>query len=63
MGMPCIGLHRSTVARRLAACRRKLLDLTRARLFEQLKLTDSEFRSVFSIVRSQMTISLRSALR
>ena len=56
-------LHRSTVARRLAAYRRKLLDFTRARLREQLKLTDSEFRSVLSLVRSQMTISLRSALR
>ena len=56
-------LHRSTVARRLASYRRKLLDFTRARLREQLNVTDSEFRSLLSLVRSQMTISLRTIFR
>jgi RNA polymerase sigma-70 factor (ECF subfamily) len=56
-------LHRSTVARRLASHRRKLLDLTRGRLQERLKLSDSEFESVLALVRSQLVVSLRGALR
>jgi RNA polymerase sigma-70 factor (ECF subfamily) len=46
-------LHRSTVARRLAAHRRKLLEGTRGRLQERIKLT----------VRSQLVVSVRSALQ
>jgi RNA polymerase sigma-70 factor (ECF subfamily) len=56
-------LHRATVARRLAAHRRKLLDLTRARLRERLRLSDSEFESILQLVRSQMSVSLRSTVR
>ena len=55
-------IHRATVARRLADHRRKLLDTTRALLRERLKLTDSEFESVLALVRSQLAISVRSAL-
>jgi RNA polymerase sigma-70 factor (ECF subfamily) len=56
-------LHRSTVARRLHGQRRKLLELTRARLRERLSLSDSEFDSVLALVRSQMVVSLRTALK
>jgi len=33
------------------------------RLRKQLKLTDSEYKSMLSLVRSQMVVSLRSALK
>ena len=56
-------IHRSTVARRLAEYRRKLRESTQERLRKQLKLTDSEYESVLSLVRSQMVVSLRSALK
>jgi len=52
-------LHRSTVARRLASHRRRLLELTRNCLRERLGLSDSEFRSVMALVRSQLAVSLR----
>lgn len=52
-------LHRSTVARRLASHRRRLLELTRNRLRERLHLSDSEFGSVMVLVRSQLAVSLR----
>jgi RNA polymerase sigma-70 factor (ECF subfamily) len=52
-------LHRSTVARRLASHRRRLLELTRNSLRERLHLSDSEFGSVMALVRSQMAVSLR----
>jgi len=56
-------IHRSTVARRLAGYRRKLREGTQERLRKQLKLSDSEYESVLSLVRSQMVVSLRSALK
>jgi RNA polymerase sigma-70 factor (ECF subfamily) len=56
-------LHRSTVARRLAGHRRKLLEGTRARLQERLKLTATEFDALLAIVRSQLVVSMRSALK
>jgi hypothetical protein len=43
----------------LAEYRRKLRESTQ----ERLKLTDSEYESVLSLVRSQMVVSLRSALK
>lgn len=55
-------LHRSTVARRLADHRRKLLEATRARLRETVELSDSEFDSVLAVVRSQLALNLRGAL-
>jgi len=55
-------LHRSTVARRLANHRRKLLELTRNSLRERLGLSDSDFGSVMALVRSQMVVSLRLSL-
>ena len=56
-------IHRSTVARRLADYRRKLRESTQERLRKQLKLTESEYESVLSLVRSQLVVSLRSALK
>ncbi len=56
-------IHRSTVARRLAEYRRKLREGTQERLRKRLKLTDSEYESVLSLVRSQLVVSLRSALK
>jgi RNA polymerase sigma-70 factor (ECF subfamily) len=56
-------IHRSTVARRLAEYRRKLRESVKERLRKRLKLTDSEYESVLSLVRSQMVVSLRSALK
>ena len=56
-------IHRSTVARRLAEYRRKLRESTQERLRKRLNLTDSEYESVLSLVRSQMLVSLRSALK
>ncbi len=56
-------IHRSTVARRLAEYRRKLRESVQERLRKRLKLTESEYESVLSLVRSQMVVSLRSALK
>jgi len=56
-------IHRSTVARRLAEYRRKLRESMQERLRKRLKLTDSEYESVLSLVRSQLVVSLRSALK
>ena len=56
-------IHRSTVARRLAEYRRKLRESVQERLRKRLKLTDSEYQSILSLVRSQMVVSLRSALK
>jgi RNA polymerase sigma-70 factor (ECF subfamily) len=55
-------LHRSTVARRLAEHRRRVLELTREELRARLRLTDSEFDSVLALVRSQLAISVREVL-
>src|SRR5262249_43271004 len=56
-------IHRSTVARRLAGYRRKLREAVKERLRKRLKLTDSEYESVLLLVRSQLVVSLRSALK
>ena len=56
-------LHRSTVARRLAEHRRRLLEQTRAALRQRLRLSDAEFDSLLLVVRSQLALSLRGALR
>jgi RNA polymerase sigma-70 factor (ECF subfamily) len=55
-------VHRSTIARRLAAHREKLHQETRARLRERLKVSDSEFESLIGLVRSQLLVSIRGAL-
>jgi RNA polymerase sigma-70 factor (ECF subfamily) len=52
------GVHRATVARWLAAARRKLLKQTRARLMHDAGLSPSEFESVTRLVRSQLDLSV-----
>jgi RNA polymerase sigma-70 factor (ECF subfamily) len=56
------GVHRATVARWRSNIRRKILDSTRALLQRRLSLTDSEFDSIVALVRSQLVLSIRSAL-
>ena len=57
------GIHRSTVARWRSNIRRRILASTREQLQRQLSLTESEFDSLLGLVRSQLVLSLRSALR
>jgi RNA polymerase sigma-70 factor, ECF subfamily len=57
------GAHRSTVARWRTAVRRRVLASTREQLRKSLSLTDSDFDSLAGLVRSQLTVSLRTALR
>lgn len=56
------GMHRSTVARWRTAVRRRILAATRQHLRRSLSLTDSEFDSLAVLVRSQLAVSLRTAL-
>ena len=56
------GIHRSTVARWRSSIRRSLLASTREQLQRRLSLTDSEFDSLIALVRSQLAVSIRSAL-
>jgi RNA polymerase sigma-70 factor (ECF subfamily) len=56
-------IHRSTVARWRSNIRRRLLASTREHLQRRLSLTDSEFDSLVALVRSQLALSIRSALR
>jgi len=57
------GIHRSTVARWRSSIRRSILASTREQLRRRLALTDSEFDSLVVLVRSQLLVSIRSALR
>jgi RNA polymerase sigma-70 factor (ECF subfamily) len=56
------GMHRSTVARWRANVRRRVLESTREQLHRRLSLSESEFDSLLAVVRSQLIVSLRSAL-
>jgi RNA polymerase sigma-70 factor (ECF subfamily) len=56
-------LHRSTAARRLAGIRRKLRERTQRELQQRLRLTPAEFESLLTLVRSQLWVSLGSALQ
>jgi RNA polymerase sigma-70 factor (ECF subfamily) len=56
------GVHRSTVARWRTAVRRQILASTREHLRRVLSLSDSEFDSLAALVRSQLTVSMRTAL-
>ena len=56
------GIHRSTVARWRSNIRRSLLASTREQLQRRLSLTDSEFDSLVALVRSQLALSIRTAL-
>ena len=56
------GIHRSTVARWRTEVRRRILASTREHLQGRLSLTESEFDSLVALVRSQLVVSIRSAL-
>jgi RNA polymerase sigma-70 factor (ECF subfamily) len=56
------GIHRSTVARWRSEIRRRILASTREQLQRRLSLTESEFDSLVALVRSQLAVSIRSAL-
>jgi len=56
------GAHRATVARWIAATRQTLLEQTRARLAERLRVGDDELDSVIRLLRSRLDASVRSLL-
>lgn len=57
------GVHRATVARWIAAVRESLFEATRARLMEQLSITDSDVDSVLRLIDSQLEISIEAVMR
>lgn len=57
-----MGLHRSTVARRISALRDELAKSTRKRLMEKFKLTASDVNSLMRVVVSAFDASLNSLL-
>jgi RNA polymerase sigma-70 factor (ECF subfamily) len=56
-------LDGSTVRRRLTKLRERILDETRARLVERLRVNDSECDSLIALVRSQLGVSVARVLR
>ncbi len=57
------GMHRSTVARWRTSVRRSLLASTREQVRRRVSLTESEFDSLLALVRSQLVVSIRTALK
>ena len=49
-------------ARRLAAYRQKLYEMTRELLRDRLRISDAEFERLLALVRSQIAVSIRGAL-
>jgi RNA polymerase sigma-70 factor (ECF subfamily) len=58
-----LGVHRATIARRLAAARTMLRSETKRRLQAALRATDSELASLVAMMRSQIDVSLPGLLR
>jgi RNA polymerase sigma-70 factor, ECF subfamily len=56
------GMHRATVARWRARVRRGLLAATREELRRRISMTPAEFESLLALVRSQLVVSIRTAL-
>ena len=56
-------VDRSTIKRRLAACREQLLTESRRRLCEKLGLSPTEFESLAGVVQSQLNLSVERLLR
>ncbi len=56
------GMHRSTVARWRTSLRRSLLASAREELRRRVPMTESEFESLLALVRSQLVVSIRTAL-
>jgi RNA polymerase sigma-70 factor (ECF subfamily) len=57
------GVHRATVARRIARIREELFAGTRKVLRERFKLSGSELNSLLTLVKSDFDVSLNEALR
>lgn len=57
------GVDRSTIKRRLAACREHLLDETRKRLIAKLGISPAEFESLAGLVQSQLNVSIERLLK
>jgi RNA polymerase sigma-70 factor (ECF subfamily) len=57
------GVHRATIARRLALARQAVADRTRDDLARRLGLGEAELDSVVRLVQSQLDLSLRKHLR
>ena len=57
-----LGLHRSSVARRLEKLRRELLDDTRRRIVEELRIDGTELQLILERIDSQLEISLERML-
>jgi RNA polymerase sigma-70 factor (ECF subfamily) len=55
--------HRATVARWIADARESILDETRRRLQERLRLTPAELQSLIRLLRSQLYLSVSRLLR
>ena len=56
-------VHRATVARWLAHSREKILEETKKRLEQRLKLQSSEVESLIGLVRSQLDVSIHKFLK
>jgi RNA polymerase sigma-70 factor (ECF subfamily) len=56
-------VHRTTVARWIAAIRESLFEATRAKLMQQLQITDSDVDSVLRLIDSQLDISISAVMR
>jgi RNA polymerase sigma-70 factor (ECF subfamily) len=60
---PLFQVARSTMFRRLHACTRALHEMMRAELAEELALSESEFDSLATLVKSDLDVSLSALLR
>jgi RNA polymerase sigma-70 factor (ECF subfamily) len=56
-------VHRSTVARWLASSRDKIMEETKKRLTDRLKIQGSEVESIIGLVRSQLDVSIYKYLK
>jgi RNA polymerase sigma-70 factor, ECF subfamily len=52
-------VHRATAARRVAAARARLGELTKARVMERAGLSPKDFESAAQLIRSNLELSLR----
>jgi RNA polymerase sigma-70 factor, ECF subfamily len=59
---PLYRVHRATAARWIAKIRATLLEQTRERLLERLKVQPQELESIMRLVRSQLEVSLQDFL-
>jgi RNA polymerase sigma-70 factor (ECF subfamily) len=57
------GVHRSTIARRIAKIRQELFEGTRRILKEKFRLTASEVNSLLRLVKSDFDVSIHEALK